>query len=342
MALSGGGDDAAEVAGREASTWFARMQGPDAGRWRLEFERWRARDPLNRAAYAEAEQLWQLSAGLAATETGCAHLARAGRRPFFVWPAFVAPGRRAAFAGVAALLLAGAGALYFSHSYNTPQVAAVLPDGPAGSRIGEIRTVRLSDGSRITLDTDSAIVPAFTRQVRHVTLLRGRARFEVAHQSGRPFTVEAGGRTVVARGTIFDVVLGRDGVKVILLRGAVDVRDTRSRHPAARPLARLAPGQAFAEPATAGGALVTPAAAGADKWVGGMLRFDGAPLAEVLDETNRYTEHKIRVGDPSLARLRVSGAFHPTPPDALATILAATFNLHVERTAEGDFMLQPR
>ena len=40
---------------RDASAWFARMQGPDADRYRLEFERWRAADPARRLAYERLE-----------------------------------------------------------------------------------------------------------------------------------------------------------------------------------------------------------------------------------------------------------------------------------------------
>ena len=342
MALSGGGDDPAEAAGREASAWFARMHGPDADRSRLDFERWRARSPLNRAAYAEAEQHWQLSAGLAGTDSGRAHLVRAGRRPFLTLPWLAGPGRGAAFAGLAALVLAGSGAWYL---WREPQpVPAVARAGelPVATRIGEIRTLRLADGSRVTLDTDSAIETAFTATSRRVLLLRGRARFDVAHDAGRPFLVDAGGRTVIARGTIFDVALDRAGVKVVLLRGAVDIRDARAKVSSAPPLARLVPGQVFADPPVAGAPSVTPAPAGRDAWVDGLLSFDGAPLGAVLEETNRYAAHKIRLGDPALAGLKVTGSFRALPTAALAEVLAATFHLRVETAPEGGFILQRR
>ena len=108
------------------------------------------------------------------------------------------------------------------------------------------------------------------------------------------------------------------------------------------PLARLVPGQVYAEAATSGPAQVRRALAGGDKWVNGMLSFDGAPLAEVLDQANRYSGQKIRLGEPEQATLRVTGTFRATPPAALADVLAATFSLRVERTPQGDFVLQRR
>jgi transmembrane sensor len=311
MAPGGGGNRSADDVRREASEWIARMRGPEADMSRLAFERWRARDPRNRAAYAGMEQISRLSQRLGDTPLGRAHLERVNRRSFFALS-----GPRLAFGS-----LAGA---------------------PLETRIGEIHTLRLADGTTVTLDTDSAIEPVFTGQARVVRLSRGRVRFDVAHDAGRPFMVEAGGRTIIDRGTLFDVVLGREGVKVVLLRGAVEIRDRKARGAGGAPLARLVPGQVFADAPAAGVARVSAAPGGADQWVKGMLSFDGTPLEEVVAAANRYSEHKIRLGEPALAGLRVTGTFRAAPTEALAAVLAATFNLRVERDAQGDVILHTR
>ena len=271
---------------------------------------------------------------LGETELGRDYLRKGLTRGFFA-----APGARVAFATVLALVLVGAGALYMRRDAAPPAVAAVA--APMATAVGEIHAVWLFDGMLVILDTDSAIEPIFTGSARVVRLVRGRARFDVAHDAARPFRVEADGRTIIDRGTVFDVVLGREGVKVVLLRGAVEIWDTRSRAAAAVPLARLVPGQVFAD--GAGGApLVSVAPGGGDLWVRGMLSFDGAPLEQVVAEANRYSAHKIRLGEPALAGLRVTGTFRAAPTDALAAILAATFKLRVERDAQGDFVLRAR
>ncbi|CAN5287854.1 FecR family protein [soil metagenome] len=337
MASSGGGGRSADDVRREASEWIARMRGPEAEMSRLEFERWRTRDPRNRAAYAGMEQISRLSRQLGDTPLGRAHLEKVNRRPFFALP-----GSRIAFASLGVALLVGGGA-FFLWRGDVPRPVAVAQAGaPFETRIGEIHTIRLADGTTVTLDTDSAIEPVFTGQARVVRLSRGRARFDVAHETGRPFMVEAGGRTIIDRGTLFDVVLGREGVKVVLLRGAVEIRNRKARGTGGAPIARLVPGQVFADAPAAGVPQVSAAPGGSDQWVKGMLSFDGTPLEDVVAAANRYSAHKIRLGEPALAGLRVTGTFHATPTDALAAILAATFNLRVERDAQGDFILHAR
>ncbi|CAN5882091.1 FecR family protein [soil metagenome] len=337
MAAGGGGRRSADDVRREASEWIARMRGPEAEMSRLEFERWRARDPRNRAAYAGMEQISRLSQRLGDTPLGRAHLEKVNRRPFFALS-----GPRLAFASLGVALLIGGGTFLLWRGDGPPTAAVAQASAPFETRVGEIHTVRLADGTTVTLDTDSVIEPVFTGQARVVRLSRGRARFDVAHEAGRPFMVEAGGRTIIDRGTLFDVVLGREGVKVVLLRGAIEIRDRKARGAGGAPLARLVPGQVFADAPAAGVAQVSAAPGGSDQWVKGMLSFDGAPLEDVVAAANRYSAHKIRLGEPALAGLRVTGTFRATPTDALAAILAATFNLRVERDAQGDFVLHAR
>ena len=337
MATDGGGRRSADDVRREASEWIARMRGPEAEMSRLDFERWRARDPRNRAAYAGMEQISRLSQRLGDTPLGRAHLEKVNRRPFFALS-----GPRLAFATMGVALLIGGGTFLLWRG-DAPRSAAVAPAStPFASRVGDIHAVRLADGTTVTLDTDSSIEPVFTGQARVVRLSRGRARFDVAHDAARPFMVEAGGRTIIDRGTLFDVVLGREGVKVVLLRGAVEIRDRKARGAGAAPLARLVPGQVFADAPADGVAQVSAAPGGSDLWVKGMLSFDGAPLEEVVAAANRYSAHKIRLGEPALAGLRVTGTFHAAPIDALAAILAATFNLRVEHDTQGDVVLHAR
>ncbi|MFA6114158.1 MAG: FecR domain-containing protein [Sphingomonas sp.] len=337
MAGSGGGGHAGDEARQEAAAWIARMRGPDSEMSRLDFERWRARNPRNRAAYAEMEQISRLSQRLGETALGRAHHQKR-RLPSF----FAGPGARVAFASLVVALLVGAGAVHLWRGAARPSVAAAGTGTPLATRLGEIHSIRLADGTSVILDTDSAIEPAFTDQLRVVRLVRGRARFDVAHDAGRPFMVEAGGRTIIDRGTLFDVALGREGVKVTLLRGAVEIRDRASPVGGVAPVARLVPGQVFADAPAAGAAQVSAAPGGADQWVRYMLSYDGAPLAVVVADANRYSDRKIRLGEPELATLRVTGAFRATPTENLAAILAAALNLRLERSPQGEIVLHAR
>jgi transmembrane sensor len=316
----------------EAAKWFAAMHGPNREASRAEFERWRDASPAHRAAYDEAERLWQLSTGLAGTEIGAARRLPGRRPPFWSMPA-----ARPAFAALAVVLIAVIAIGLWRANGARPGSELVATAEPVSTRIGEIRLVRLADGSAVTLDTDSAIEITMSADKRLVRLTRGRARFDVAHDAARPFLVEAGGRSVTALGTVFDVGIDPNGMSVTLFRGSVDVRGLAQAGSAA-PLTRLAPGECYSDAPRR--PRVAKAPAGAERWVSGMLDFDAVPLAEVLAQTNRYSGRKIRLAEPSIGALRVTGAFRPLPVDALADSLAAAFQLTVERSAGGDLVLR--
>src|SRR3546814_19826741 len=95
--------------------------------------------------------------------------------------------------------------------------------------IGQQHDVALEDGSRVRLDTNSALVVRYSRKHRDVVLERGRAQFDVAHETQRPFTVHEGPRTVRAAGR---QVQGRpqdDAVEGIRQEGGVGGSDAAER-----------------------------------------------------------------------------------------------------------------
>lgn len=332
--MASGGSGRTDSTDDQAAMWFARMQGPGRDAAQLEFERWRAADPAHREAYAEAERRWQATLGLAGTEMG-----RARRLPQRRPPLWQLPAARPAFALAAIVLVLLAGFWLVRQPGGKPSGTLVAASEPQLTRVGEIRILKLADGSTVTLDTDSAIDVRMSADARVVRLTRGRARFDVAQDTLRPFLVEAAGRTVTARGTLFDVGFAPEGVKVTLFRGAVDVRGVAPAGGVAA-VTRLAPGECFTDVARR--PRVAKASPGEQQWVSGMLDFDAVPLGEVLQQTNRYSVHKLRLGDPTLASLRVTGAFRPVPADQLAASLAAAFSLRIERSAQGDFILRRR
>ncbi|NML08054.1 FecR domain-containing protein [Sphingomonas sp. G-3-2-10] len=317
----------------QAGVWFARMRGPDRERWRAEFERWRAADPAHRDAYDRAGEQWIDTGGLAGTEMG-----RNRRLPERRPPIWQMPGARPAFAAVALILavLAGIWALR-EPGGDAGDGALVAAVEPQTTSVGEVRTMKLTDGTTVTLDTDSAVEVRLSADLRQVRLIRGRARFDVAHDAVRPFRVEAGGRTVTALGTLFDVGFEPGGVRVSLLRGSVDVRGLAPAGGVAS-VTRLAPGECFTDRLRR--PEVVKVSPGLQQWVSGMLDFDGVPLGDVLEQTNRYSPRKIRLGDKSLAGLRVTGGFRPLPVDDLAAALAKAFSLRVEHGPQGDLILR--
>ncbi|MFA5966603.1 MAG: FecR domain-containing protein [Sphingomonas sp.] len=330
MAIEGGNRAAAEIR-REASAWIARMRGPDADRSRLEFERWRAASPQHRLLYAEMEDISRGARQLASSSVGREYRGLRERRPLFARPRF-----RLAVTGIAVLLVAGSATLLLHRP--APIGASTGSEQAIASATGQLRRLRLPDGSAVVLDTDSRIEVAFGTSARLVRLVRGRARFAVAAATGAPFMVEAGDRLILDRGTVFDVAVGRDGVKVSLLRGAVEIHDRVGGGRPGRMLARLAPGQ-LALSVGSDKMPVQAAPAGADRWVDGLLSYDGVRLADVVADIDRYSPHKLRLGDPALAGLRVTGVFRAVPIEGAAQALAAALGLHVAAADNGDLIL---
>jgi transmembrane sensor len=208
------------------------------------------------------------------------------------------------------------------------------------SRIGEIRTITLGDGSRVTLDTSSAVEVRFDGGQRRVQLGRGRARFEVAHDARRPFVVAAGPGEVVAHGTVFDVDLRRPETLVVLLQGSVEIRrPAAAGTPAASTMLR--PGQQLA--ISAGSAAVPVAIRVPEtRWPSGMLSFEDAPLADVLASANRYSRTQIVIRDPAVREHRFTGTFKAGEPAQLAVMIGSTFDLNVERDSDDNLVLASR
>src|SRR5262249_31093929 len=84
-------------------------------------------------------------------------------------------------------------------------VVRCLDDGRYRTSIGEMRVVPLSDGSVISLNTDSEVVIAYSDARRSIQLIRGEALFDVSKDPLRPFVVRAGEMEVRAVGTSFTV-----------------------------------------------------------------------------------------------------------------------------------------
>lgn len=169
------------------------------------------------------------------------------------------------------------------------------------TEIGAREMATLSDGSRVTLNTDTELHVAFAAGERTVILDRGEAMFEVESDAKRPFVVEAAGRRVTAIGTTFLVRRHANAVAVTLMEGRVKVES----HGALR---MMEPGQRLILRDSGAIGLDRPAIDSITSWRRGELVFRDTPIAEAVAEMNRYTRKPIRLAaDPGDKRL--SGIF---------------------------------
>jgi transmembrane sensor len=210
--------------------------------------------------------------------------------------------------------------------------------GDYRTAIGEQRIVELADHTRITIDATTHLLVRFTKDIRSVQLLRGQAQFSVAKDPSRPFEVIAGGRTIVAVGTVFTVEYVDNRIQVAMVEGKVAVlasnaHDVKTVPPAA-PEIEAVPQPDAARPASPpvddsgveeiyltageqldvgqdGSSVVTPKAdiAVVTAWREGKVIFRTTPLGEAVRRMNRYSHLQLKIDDGELAAQKFSGVF---------------------------------
>ncbi len=287
-----------------AALMAARLSDPTGPHDGALLDEWLAQDEAHRAAWDRTQRALFLI-DHAQGEDLLAELRRAARDAVparrQAWP------RWAAAAAVVVALAGGSAYVMMDRAGLAPrQVATAAAQSPIyRTARGEVREVTLPDGSKVTLDTDSAVQVAFVDKRRDLSLLKGRAFFAVHHDRSRPFAVHAGGHEVIAVGTKFDVRLDPGRFQVVLIEGRVSVGATSGD----TALTYLDPGQQLivrdGEPPVVSSGAVDAAG----DWRERMATFQDAPLSDVAAELNRYSSDRLIVRDPRLARLRVTGVF---------------------------------
>lgn len=299
----------------EAAVWLARLHS-DARSRDIEqsFKRWLAADPANAAAFERLTTTWELA--------GSVRLAPQPSRPLDLWRFFHA-GLRASAATLAVCVVITLGALYLLRSDSTSKEQVAV------TAIGERRSLRLADGSRLMLNTDSRVSVQYREDMRLVTLEKGQARFDVAEMPNRPFVVQVGGKQIVALGTAFDVRWTDSQLSIVLLKGRVAVTSTSPLPDDAREAILLVPGERLHFEQTTRPIKSRTRVDREEAWMSGRALFESTPLQTAVAEINRYAVRPIRLADSSLAELRISGTFSVDDPAAFARALGDIFSLDV-------------
>jgi transmembrane sensor len=280
----------------EAAAWLARLRSEErTADDEKGFRAWLAESEAHRAAFEVTNSVFEM-AGAAQRRVSRTQAPLVTRRHVLRTGVTLAA---ASVAGIAIYLRSGT-------TYAT--------------EIGEQRDVSLEDGTRVRLDTDSEIRVSMNDERRHVQLRRGRAHFEVAADSTRPFQVLALDQLVTASHGEFDV--SRDGVLVSVLPQAEPVQIANENAAAGLSTRTIMPGQlvVFAEDR-----LVReeqPEMQRASAWRFGRLALFKEPLAEAVAQMNRYTRRPIVILDPEIAQLRISGTYSVADAQAFATSIS--------------------
>ncbi|MBB3773928.1 transmembrane sensor [Angulomicrobium tetraedrale] len=281
----------------EAAGWVARLQSRDAtDADRREFRAWLAGNPANAVAYEELQSLW---GDLRAVPIEKDRLKK------------LRLSRRAVTGNVVAV---GLIAVLATTLYQLGFVDRLRADHY--TTVGEVGHFTLEDGTRVDLNTDSAIRVVYSSAERRIELLRGEAFFDVAKNPARPFVVVDDVLRATALGTRYGVRDQGTGSDVQVEEGRVEVASSRSQ---------VALGAGDVARVDRYGALDVSTADVASRlaWREGKLVFSGQPLREVLATLERYRHGRIVVLDEAAADHKVSGIFDLTDTDEALALLQA-------------------
>lgn len=213
--------------------------------------------------------------------------------------------------------------------------AAVLFAWKAGDTystgVGEQRSLVLSDGSAVSLNSRSSMRVRFSKEERRIELLEGQAFFRVAKQAARPFIVASDTARVRAVGTQFDVYRKASGTVVTVLEGKVIVAPVTGAESSAAPTVLVAGEQLRLLPQEVATPRHTNVQA-ATAWTQQRIVFESASIEEVAEELNRYNTRRIVVDAEGLDDLHISGTFPTTEPQMLASFLRGRPEIRVTET----------
>ena len=328
----------------QAAEWFAQLQDPQVSlELTLEWQRWMSKDSRNAHAFARIEEAWNTLGEVSPVPVtpvvesdpydGTTPLSDF-RRPSFVRR------HRVPLAIAASVVL---GMLLALVSANRDLLSGRAGPEILRTAIGENRSVRLQDGSRVTLGGGTEIHIMLRKDSRHISLMKGEAFFKVAKDAARPFIVSAGDAAVTAVGTEFNVRRGDDRITVAVLEGRVVVERSSGLIPTAllrefKP--ELVPVQVDAGQQTRvddGGierATELADALAATAWRAGRLAYQREPLHYVLADVNRYAVKPIVAEDETVGSLKITGTVASDNVEEWIASLESVFGL--EAVEESD------
>lgn len=301
----------------EAADWLMQLStGAFIDEDRIACERWRQRSPEHARAWARAELLLNKLGGLP---------------PSLAMPALnrsTQAGRRATLLKLAAILAVAPASWGIWRVINAQEWTADYR-----TATGERRDLQLADGSRVTLNTATAIDVHFNTRSRIIKLREGEILVQTAHETSaihRPFSVKTSEGWMEALGTRFNVHQENRSTHLAVLEGAVRITP-KSGSDAAQQIIHA--GQQVSFTAHAIGQ-VRDADDVVIAWTQGMLVADKMRLADFAAELARYRRGIVHV-DPAVADVRVSGAFPVADTDQALTMLVSTYPIDAKTRLRG-------
>lgn len=329
-----------------AAYWLVRLSSPDCTPGdRFAFETWKREDPEHERVFTRMQRRNSVADRFVADVRVQELIEQARAETAPGWRRY---GRIAAIAATL-LLVVGVSAMLSLGGDNNPDAPVLAVVEGYETAIGERSTISLSDGSVVTLNTNSRIEVDYSERQRLVRLVRGQGYFEVAKDIDRPFSVGVGDKQVIALGTVFDVRFDtEDMIQVTLVEGRVQVSNVPDpAAPAEGPVAsqytegiELKPGEQLIAALDATPQVVVADAMVETSWRTGRLIFEERALEEVVAEMNRYNMQKLVLDDDErLTQMKISGTFKTGRASSFVNALSVIRPLGVERSGPNELTL---
>ena len=314
---------------RQAAEWHAALRDGEATEAeRADWRQWLAASELHLAAWRSVEAIGQQFEPLRqapAPEQILDTLERADQR---------LRQRRRLLTGLAVITAGGlAGGLGWRHAPLRHTILAFGADYQTA--VGEQRELLLGDGTRLWLNTASAVDADYGPELRRLTLLAGEIFIETGADAARPLVVDTRHGRLRALGTRFNILLTPNATRLAVYAGAVSIRFAGLQTSRA-----LRAGQQ-ARFNAAGISAVAPADNAREAWTRGLLLAEDIALDALIAELSRYRQGHITLAD-EIANLKVYGAFPLQDTDRALNMLGLTLPIEIEYTMPGRVYIKRR
>jgi transmembrane sensor len=292
----------------EAAQWLALLQSGEAGMAeRAAFEAWRLADPRHQ------QVIEQMGGGLNLLRNPNL---RTLPRSSLLHSLNAPSSRRRFISGSLSVLGIALLAGLLGRRYGWLPEAGELATGT-----GERRDFTLADGSALTLNARSRVVPLFDHQQRLLALRSGELLVDVAKESARPFVVETEHGRMRALGTKFLVQHNEDATRLVMLHSQVEVVSAGG----ARQVVQAGESLLF----NGAGLLSLERSNGQESaWVQGRLEVRDRPLREVIDSLRRYRRGILHLSS-DVADMRLSGLYPLDDSDRTLQLLERSLPIRV-------------
>jgi ferric-dicitrate binding protein FerR (iron transport regulator) len=201
---------------------------------------------------------------------------------------------------------------------------------------GQIRKVRLEDGTSVTLNGNSRLVVAkhFSGNPDRQVSVEGEAFFEVAKHTGSAFTVKTNsGLSIKVLGTVFNVNTRQQKASVLLAEGKVQLSTPTGQ-------IQMKPGELAVYNPAAKTLKLSKVPANSVAWINGMIVLDNLTLKEILAYVNDTYGVQVSVKDPALLNKGLLGRMAINDLDVFLENLATSLDVQVHKVAKDQYLLQ--